>query len=97
MPSLESKVHQCDYNGRYYCTTCHKKTLSPVPARILQNWDFKPRPLSGNNSKTFLLFRQLLKQTIIYHEQVIYVLTLFLSQLNRWTSSTTLYLKKPLT
>lgn len=41
-----TKVHTCDYNGRYYCQECHKKTLHLVPARVIHNWDFKPRQLA---------------------------------------------------
>ena len=41
-----SKVNMCDYSGRYYCSDCHKKALHLVPARVLHNWDFKPRPVA---------------------------------------------------
>lgn len=57
-----SKVHHCDYSGRYYCASCHKKTLLPVPARILHNWDFKPRPVSAQSQD--ILAYLVPKQTI---------------------------------
>ena len=41
-----TKVHTCDYNGRYYCQECHKKTLHLIPARVIHNWDFKPRQIA---------------------------------------------------
>lgn len=36
----------CDYNGRFYCQDCHKKNPHIVPARVIHNWDFRPRPLA---------------------------------------------------
>lgn len=37
----------CHYDGRYYCYSCHTGTdLLPIPARVLRNWDFTPKPVS---------------------------------------------------
>eukprot|EP00088_Acartia_fossae_P003305 TRINITY_DN11380_c1_g1_i7.p1 TRINITY_DN11380_c1_g1~~TRINITY_DN11380_c1_g1_i7.p1 ORF type:complete len:422 (-),score=39.57 TRINITY_DN11380_c1_g1_i7:16-1281(-) len=33
----------CDYLGKWYCQDCHWGYTSPVPARILNNWDFSPK------------------------------------------------------
>eukprot|EP00116_Pleurobrachia_bachei_P004811 sb/3465073/ len=41
-----SKVYLCDYTGRYYCSDCHKRTPHPIPARMIHNWDFKPRSIA---------------------------------------------------
>jgi len=31
----------CDYDGKYYCFRCHwGDDVSPIPARIIRNWDF---------------------------------------------------------
>ena len=60
IPCPATKVHQCDYSGRYYCSDCHKKTQYAVPARILYNWDFRPRPLALQSHEvlTFLSERE---------------------------------------
>lgn len=34
---------QCDYDGRYYCTSCHWDSLAVIPARVVHNWDFTER------------------------------------------------------
>lgn len=31
----------CDYDGLYYCASCHWNNSSVVPARIVHNWDFE--------------------------------------------------------
>ena len=37
----------CNYDGRYYCYTCHTGSdLVPIPARVLRSWDFTPKPVS---------------------------------------------------
>lgn len=38
---------RCEYNGALYCTECHKGALAPIPARVLHQWDFVPRPVCG--------------------------------------------------
>lgn len=31
----------CNYLGKFLCTGCHRNQLSAIPAKILQNWDFR--------------------------------------------------------
>ncbi|XP_054161998.1 differentially expressed in FDCP 8 homolog [Oppia nitens] len=41
----------CDYNGLYYCNCCHFGQLDAtlIPARIIHNWDFTPKPVSRSS------------------------------------------------
>lgn len=57
-----TKVYTCDYSGRYYCQECHKKTLFLVPARVLHNWDFRPRQVALQSQEivTYLTSREYL-------------------------------------
>ncbi|CAK1593519.1 unnamed protein product [Parnassius mnemosyne] len=36
----------CDYTGLYFCATCHWNDLSPIPARVVHNWDWDKRYIS---------------------------------------------------
>eukprot|EP00760_Papus_ankaliazontas_P029329 PhM_4_TR4205/c0_g1_i1/m.72637 len=37
----------CHYSGKYYCHKCHTgETYLPIPARVLQQWDFGCRKVS---------------------------------------------------
>ncbi|OQV21470.1 Differentially expressed in FDCP 8-like protein [Hypsibius exemplaris] len=36
-------IRLCDYNGKYYCTVCHRNDLAVSPGRAVKNWDFTPR------------------------------------------------------
>ncbi|XP_045464923.1 differentially expressed in FDCP 8 homolog [Harmonia axyridis] len=36
---------RCDYNGLYYCSGCHWNSLAIIPARVVHNWDFTPKPV----------------------------------------------------
>lgn len=38
---------QCDYTGKYFCPTCQWTDEVPIPARIVNNWDFEPRPVKS--------------------------------------------------
>lgn len=40
------EARKCDYNGRFYCPSCHWNTLSVIPARVAHNWDFEQQPVS---------------------------------------------------
>ncbi|XP_023335319.1 differentially expressed in FDCP 8 homolog A [Eurytemora carolleeae] len=42
----ESGHRLCDYTGLWFCTSCHWGYSSPIPARIIHNWDFTPMPVS---------------------------------------------------
>lgn len=33
----------CDYDGQYYCPTCHWNSTAVIPSRVLHNWDFEER------------------------------------------------------
>ena len=33
----------CDYDGRYYCPSCHWNSTAVIPARVVHNWDFEER------------------------------------------------------
>ncbi|VDP40598.1 unnamed protein product [Soboliphyme baturini] len=35
----------CDYSGYYYCGRCHWNETAVIPARVIHNWDFEPRPV----------------------------------------------------
>lgn len=36
-----SKATVCGFDGHYYCTSCISADKSPIPAKIIYNWDFK--------------------------------------------------------
>lgn len=36
----------CGYTGQYYCTACHRNQMSVIPARILDDWNFKLYPVA---------------------------------------------------
>lgn len=40
----------CDYSGLYHCKQCHYNNETIIPARVVHNWDFKPRKVGGINS-----------------------------------------------
>ncbi|XP_046390413.1 differentially expressed in FDCP 8 homolog A isoform X4 [Ischnura elegans] len=44
---------RCDYDGKYYCHSCHWNALSVIPARVIHNWDFEERRVC-QSSKQFL-------------------------------------------
>ncbi|XP_065565475.1 differentially expressed in FDCP 8 homolog isoform X2 [Artemia franciscana] len=44
-----SEPRLCDYTGLYFCPTCHWNKKSIIPARVIHNWDFKPRPVSNGS------------------------------------------------
>ena len=37
---IYSVLRLCDYVGKWYCHSCHWGYTSPIPARVLNNWDF---------------------------------------------------------
>ena len=45
-PVTFSSSRICDYDGRYYCFSCHWNDVERTPARLLHNWDASPRPVS---------------------------------------------------
>ena len=36
----------CDYDGLYYCLSCHWNDLERTPARMMHNWDATAKPVS---------------------------------------------------
>ncbi|KAK3271412.1 hypothetical protein CYMTET_20237 [Cymbomonas tetramitiformis] len=38
-----TSARRCQYTGEMYCTACHTNEQTPIPAAMLQDWDFKPR------------------------------------------------------
>lgn len=48
----------CHYDGRYYCYQCHTGSdLLPIPARVLRNWDFTPKPVSKTSLQKIYFLR----------------------------------------
>lgn len=48
----------CHYDGRYYCYSCHSGSdLLPIPARVLRNWDFTPKPVSKTSLQKICYLR----------------------------------------
>lgn len=48
----------CHYDGRYYCYQCHSGyDLLPIPARVLRNWDFTPKPVSRTSLQKICYLR----------------------------------------
>ncbi|XP_075229350.1 differentially expressed in FDCP 8 homolog isoform X2 [Lycorma delicatula] len=47
----------CDYTGLYYCQSCHWNNKTIIPARVLHNWDFEPRPVSRASYQLLRLAR----------------------------------------
>ncbi|KAK0395299.1 hypothetical protein QR680_001213 [Steinernema hermaphroditum] len=43
----------CAFDARYYCEHCWSRDESLIPARLILNWDTRPRPIS-RRSKTFI-------------------------------------------
>lgn len=53
-----SSSRLCHYDGRYYCMSCHSGSdLLPIPARVLRNWDFTPKPVSKSSLQKICFLR----------------------------------------
>jgi len=37
----------CFYLGKYFCTGCHENVQAIIPARVIQDWDFKRYPVAN--------------------------------------------------
>lgn len=68
----------CDYNGLYYCPTCHWNDCEVIPARIVHNWDFAKRKVSRASLQEIRLF---LKKPLIKLEEANPKLFIFLQTL----------------
>ncbi|GAB6026755.1 hypothetical protein CHUAL_013259 [Chamberlinius hualienensis] len=55
-PSVEPRI--CDYNGLYYCPSCHWNTPMVSPARVLHNWDFEPHKVCRASKQFLQLLRK---------------------------------------
>lgn len=48
----------CHYDGRYYCYNCHTGSdLVPIPASVIRNWDFTPKPVSKSSMQKICYLR----------------------------------------
>lgn len=48
----------CHYDGCYYCFQCHTGSdLVTIPARIIRNWDFTPKPVSRTSLEKICFIR----------------------------------------
>ncbi|KAH9326267.1 hypothetical protein KI387_006445, partial [Taxus chinensis] len=50
---ISGKPQLCEYMGQLFCASCHSNETAVLPARVLQLWDFTPRPVS-QLAKTYL-------------------------------------------
>lgn len=50
-PQYIHTFRYCDYLGKYFCSACHKNQISPIPARVLEKWDFSLYPVSNFSYK----------------------------------------------
>ncbi|KAF2359826.1 putative zinc-RING and/or ribbon [Trinorchestia longiramus] len=41
-----SEPRLCHYSGMYFCPACHWGDCAVLPALVVHNWDFTPRPVS---------------------------------------------------
>lgn len=48
----------CDYDGLYYCHTCHWNDLERTPARVLHNWDHSAKPVSRRSLQIITFIRR---------------------------------------
>lgn len=48
----------CDYSGQSFCRECHFGSTSVIPARVILNWDFKPRPVSRATEQYLQLMKK---------------------------------------
>ncbi|XP_015792468.1 differentially expressed in FDCP 8 homolog [Tetranychus urticae] len=56
-PISFNSCNLCDYDGKYYCQKCHSGDTAVIPARIIHNWDFLPRPVSKKSLLTINYIR----------------------------------------
>ena len=42
---LQGPYQFCEFSGKFYCSTCFGHLESINPFRVLNNWDFTPRPV----------------------------------------------------
>ncbi|XP_055911568.1 differentially expressed in FDCP 8 homolog isoform X2 [Eupeodes corollae] len=69
----------CDYNGLYFCPSCHWNDVSVTPARIIHNWDFEPRKVCRASLQEINLF---LDKPVVKLEEANPKLFVFLQKLS---------------
>ena len=69
----------CDYCGLYYCTSCNWNNREVIPARVMHNWDFEPRPVC-RASKQFLKLME--KKPVLCIPDINPMLFCFIEELN---------------
>lgn len=52
---IYGKFRVCEFDGFNYCTECHADEKWTIPARIVNNWDFKKYPVANRNKKRLQL------------------------------------------
>ncbi|XP_015792762.1 pleckstrin homology domain-containing family M member 3 [Tetranychus urticae] len=52
---IYGKFRVCEFDGFNYCTECHIDERWTIPARIVNNWDFKKYPVANRNKKRLQL------------------------------------------
>lgn len=48
---LKSNFRCCEYTQLYFCEKCHSNQKFVIPAKILNNWEFKQEPVSNTAYK----------------------------------------------
>jgi len=69
----------CDYDGRYYCPTCHWNSTAVIPARVVHNWDFEERKVCRASKQ---LLRLMEKRPVLKLQQLNPRLFDFVEELN---------------
>ena len=78
----------CDYDGMYYCFSCHWNDMERTPARILHNWDSSPRPVSRRSLQiiTFIKRKPVLFDVLDFNP-MLYGLVEELPLIKVWSAS----------
>lgn len=71
----ESHIRLCEYNGRYFCTVCHRNNAKLTPGNVIKNWDFSPRLVCRESKQllTLLHFHPILPVLDINKELLVQV------------------------
>ena len=48
------RFRYCEYIGKFFCQCCHSNSMSYIPGRIIQRWDFKKYYVS-NFARDFIV------------------------------------------
>lgn len=71
----DTHIRLCQYNGKYYCTICHRNDTEITPANVIKNWDFTPRLVCRASKQliTLLFFHPILPVLEINKEILVQV------------------------